>query len=450
LQFSPLSFDASVWETFMALANGATLVLAEQETLASGHALVQLLADEQVTHVTLPPSVLAVLPDADLPHLATIIAAGEACPAELVQRWGNGRSFFNAYGPTETTVCASMYECSPAEDDNPPIGRPIANCQLYVLDPHRQPVPIGVPGELCIGGVGLAHGYLNRPELTAEKFLNYELRMMNDEKDPSFIIHHSSFIIYKTGDLCRFRPDGNVEFLGRIDHQVKVRGFRIELGEIEAALREHEAVVDTAVLAREDSAGDKRLAAYVVPTEMPGPADDDLRAFLRQRLPEYMVPAYFVTLPAMPLTPSNKIDRPALPAPDHTRPELARAFVAPRDETEAALARICAELLEIDRVGVFDNFFELGGHSLLATQFISRVRDAFQVELALRTLFENPTLADLALAVAVAQAAPAQPPAPAIQPVARDRRRMKRTAVSGDGVNGRQTQQSEERLEPGD
>jgi amino acid adenylation domain-containing protein len=431
LQFSPLSFDASVWETFMALRNGATLVLADQETLASGPDLVRLLESERVTTVTLPPSLLAVMPDADLPHLETVIAAGEACSAELVKKWGNGRQFVNAYGPTETTVCASMYECDPSEDDSPPIGRPIANFQLYVLDTHQQPVPIGVPGELCVGGVGVAKGYLNRPELTAERFIPLSVigKPFTDHGLP-ITDYGLPLTVYRTGDLVRRRPDGNIEFLGRIDHQVKVRGFRIELGEIEAALAQHEGVADTAVLAREDTPGDKRLVAYIVPAEPPAPTDSEMRRFLRKRLPEYIVPSLFVTLEAMPLTPSNKIDREALPVPDRSRPDLEKTYVAPRSETEEKLALICADLLQLEQVGVYDNFFELGGHSLLATQFMSRVRDSFQVEIALRTLFENPTVADLALAVTVAQAAPALPQAPAIQPVARDRRRMKRTAVS--------------------
>ncbi|HFQ92927.1 MAG TPA: amino acid adenylation domain-containing protein, partial [Anaerolineae bacterium] len=448
LQFSPLSFDASVWETFMALRNGATLVLAHQETLTSGLDLLRLLQEERVTTVTLPPSLLAVLPETDLPDLETIIAAGEACSPELVSRWGPGRAFFNAYGPTETTVCASMFRADPADPTPPPIGQPIANFQLYVLDAHQQPVPIGVPGELCVAGVGLARGYLNRPELTAEKFVplpvNGNRLSVNGNQLPT-TEHRTPITVYRTGDLVRWRPDGNLEFLGRIDHQVKVRGFRIELGEIEAALEQHPALQMTAVLAREDSPGNKQLVAYVVPETMPGPAEGELRSFLRQTLPAYMVPAHFVTLEEMPLTPSNKIDRKALPAPDRARPDLEKSFVAPRNETEAALAAICAELLQVEKVGVYDNFFELGGHSLLATQFISRVRDSFGVEIPLRTLFETPTVADMALALEVTQKSGPQPQAPTITRVSREGRRMKRTAVNGGNgsvrtnapVNGR-------------
>jgi amino acid adenylation domain-containing protein len=380
LQFSPFSFDASVWEIAMSLGNGATLSLAPQEVLASGPDLLKLLRDQAITTVTLPPSMLNVLTPEALPDLHTIISAGEACSRELVQRWATGRQFFDAYGPTETTVCASMALCDPDDEREPSIGKPIANFQLFILDPHQQPVPIGVPGELHIGGVGLARGYLNRPELTAEKFI--EIREL--ENSP---------ILYKTGDLCRFRPDGNIEFLGRIDGQVKVRGFRIELGEVESVLKGHPAVQDGAVLAR-----DNRLVAYVVAQAEAAAPASDLRAFLRQRLPEYMVPSAFVVLPVLPLSPSGKVDRKALAALDVGRAEE-RPYVAPRTETETRLARLCAELLELERVGVDDNFFELGGHSLLATQFVSRVREAFGIELPLRALFEHPSIAELAEAV---------------------------------------------------
>ncbi len=390
LQFSPFSFDASVWETFMALANGATLCLAQQELLASGLDLVGLMRQERVTNVTLPPSVLRVLPLEELPRLETVIAAGEACTPELVARWAPGRDFFNAYGPTETTVCASMYRCDEENPEPPPIGRPIANTQLYILDPNMQLVPVGVPGELHVAGISLAQGYLNRPELTAAKFV------------PDPFSSEPGGRLYKTGDLVRYRPDGNIEFLGRIDHQVKVRGFRIELGEIEARLGQHPALRESVVVAREDVPGDRRLVAYVVSAKEDAPTVGELRNFLRQTLPEYMVPSVFVYLEALPLSPSGKVNRRALPAPEGLRPELEREYVAPRTPTEEKMAAICAELLGTDQIGIYDNFFELGGHSLLAAQFISRVRDAFHVELPLRSLFENPTVADLARQVEAA------------------------------------------------
>ncbi|RMF36692.1 MAG: non-ribosomal peptide synthetase, partial [Chloroflexi bacterium] len=232
--------------------------------------------------------------------------------------------------------------------------------------------------------VGLARGYLNRPDLTAERFI----------PDPFSGVPGAR--LYRTGDLVRFRPDGNIEFLGRIDHQVKVRGFRIELGEIEAVLEGHPALREVAVIAREDSPGDKRLVAYVVPKGEPAPTVSELRSFLRRTLPDYMVPAAFVFLETLPLTPSGKVDRRALPAPDGLRPTLQREYVPPRTPVEQELAALCAELLGVERVGIYDNFFELGGHSLLATQFISRVRETFDVEVPLRALFEHPTVAELA------------------------------------------------------
>ncbi|MFN8596435.1 MAG: amino acid adenylation domain-containing protein [Anaerolineae bacterium] len=381
LQFSPFSFDASVWETFMALRNGGTLVLARQELLA-GPDLVNVLRDHHVTHVTLPPSVLNVLPPDDLPDLKVVIAAGEACPRDLVQRWAKGRAFFNAYGPTETTVCASMYHCDIDDEFAPPIGRPIANTQLYVLDANQQPVPIGVPGELHVGGVSVARGYLQRPELTAEKFVRNPFGGRSAAAGDR---------LYKTGDLVRYRPDGNLEFLGRIDQQVKVRGFRIELGEIESALRQHPAIRDCAVIAH-----DNRLIAYLVLNDDAQVESSDLKSFLKQHLPDYMLPARFIPLAALPLSPSGKVDRKALPLPETLHLERERDYVPPRTETEVKLAAIAAELLGLERVGATDNFFDLGGHSLLATQFISRVRTTCQIDLPLRTLFEQPTVAELA------------------------------------------------------
>ncbi len=420
LQFSPLSFDASVWETFMALANGAALVLARQEVLASGQDLVRLLREKQVTNVTLPPSVLRVLPVENLPALETVIAAGEACPADLVARWAPGRSFFNAYGPTETTVCASMFLCDEKKVEPPPIGRPVGNARLYVLDKHMQPVPVGIPGELHVGGVSLARGYLNRPELTAEKFVS----------DP--FSGKPGARLYKTGDRVRYRPDGNLEFQGRVDNQVKIRGFRIELGEVENALERHPGVREAAVISREDTPGVPRLVAYLVAAAQPAPASGELRMFLRQTLPEYMLPAFFVFMEAMPMTPSAKVDRKALPAPDLSRPDLESAYVAPRNAVEEKLAAICKDLLGIEKVGVFDNFFELGGHSLLATQFISHVREALQVEIPLRAIFEGPTVAELALEVERAKAADRQPQAPAIQPISRAAHRVKRASLTAE------------------
>ena len=386
LQFAPFSFDASVWETFMALANGATLCLARQEQLASGPELLRLLQEMKINIVTLPPSMLAVLSPQSLPDLQVVVAAGEKCTAEIVQQWAPGRNFFNAYGPTETTVCASMYLCSAAEQRDPPIGRPIGNSRLYVVDANLQILPVGVPGELVIGGVNVGKGYLNRPQLTEQKFIPDPFGGPDDH-------------LYRSGDLVRWLPDGNIEFLGRIDHQVKIRGFRIELGEIEAVLRQHPDVKDVVVMAR-DLGGDKRLVAYLLAEEGAQLAASELRDFVRLTLPDYMTPSHFVVLDEFPLSPAGKVDRQALPAPDSARAAASSDYVAPRNEIEEQLAAISAELLALERVGVYDNFFELGGHSLLATQFISRVRETFDVELELRTLFESPTVAQIAEVIA--------------------------------------------------
>lgn len=393
LQFSPFSFDASVWETFMALGNGATLVLARQETLASSTDLLALLKKQAVTTVTLPPSVLG-LPSAEdvsrqaLPALQTVISAGEACTPEIVAAWSAGRDFFNAYGPTETTVCASMYRSTGDEMTQPPIGKPIANHHLYILDRNNQPVPVGVPGELHVSGVGLAVGYRNQPELTAEKFIPNPFGKLDNWSDR----------LYKTGDLARYREDGNIDFLGRIDQQVKVRGFRIELGEIEATLNRYPSIHEAVVLAQGQDLSDKRLAAFIVPE-----AGDtaisvtDLRSYLRKSLPEYMLPSGFMVLEKFPLSPSGKVDRKALAAMEILdRPDLKSEYIPPRNEIEQRLIEMCIELLHVERVGVFDNFFELGGHSLLATQFVSRVREEYAIEVPLRKLFENPTVAGIA------------------------------------------------------
>ena len=383
LQFSSLSFDASVWEMVMALLSGATLCLTNREILTSGQGLLEALKRDAITTVTLPPSVMSVLPENELPDLTTIITAGEACTSDLVSRWAKGRRFFNAYGPTETTVCASMLDVSDNGYTNPPIGSPIDNFQLYVLDSNLQPVAIGVPGELLIGGMGLARGYLNRPDLTAEKFIPNPFSSVEGAR------------LYKSGDLVRYLADGNIEFLGRIDHQVKVRGFRIELGEIEAVLVDHPNILDVVAVVREDKPGDKRLVAYLISDGDHELTVGELRAYLRDLLPDYMIPSAFMILDEFPLTPNGKIDKKALPAPDQSRPELENEFVAPRNEIEEKLAEICVELLQVEKVGVYDSFFELGGHSLLATQFISHIREEFEVELPLRTLFESPTIAEL-------------------------------------------------------
>ena len=281
LQFSSLSFDASIFEIAMALCAGASLFVPAQRSLIPGPELVRLLDEAGVTNATLPPSVLSAVPHEELPRLRTLISAGEACSAELVERWADKRQFFNAYGPTEATVWATVAQCA-VEGGAPQIGKPIQNARVYVLDSGLRPVPVGVPGELCIGGIGLARGYLNRPDLTAERFV------------PDPIGGEVGARLYKTGDLARYLPEGDIEFLGRIDNQVKLRGFRIELGEIEAVLGSHPTVREVAVQARQDAPGNKRLIAYVVAAENHEPSVNELRGYLKERLPDHMVPSAFI------------------------------------------------------------------------------------------------------------------------------------------------------------
>ena len=302
-------------------------------------------------------------------------------PADLPERFQASLTaqLSNSYGPTEACIDSTVW-VGPYENKEiaPPIGKPMANAEAYILDSHLQPVPIGVPGELCVGGRGLARGYLRRPELTAEKFI------------PNPFATGSR--LYKTGDLARFRPDGNIEFLGRIDYQVKVRGFRIELGEIESLLKTFPGISQTVVVARADSGEENRLVAYLVTDLAAAPSETDLRSFLKTKLPEYMVPAAFVLLEKLPLNLNGKIDRKALPKPDY-HADVSQ-FVAPRTETEKNIATIWSQVLGVKTVGVHDNFFEMGGHSLLAAQIVSRLKKSGQA-VALRDLFQTPTVAEL-------------------------------------------------------
>jgi non-ribosomal peptide synthetase component F len=312
---------------------------------------------------------------------------------------------YNVYGPTETIIDSAYWLCEgPYGGSSVPIGRPIPNARIYILDEALRLLPIGVAGQMHIGGVGLARGYLNRPELTAGRFI------------PDPFSAEPGARLYKTGDLARYLPDGNIEFLGRGDHQIKIRGFRIELGDIEAALGEHPAVGQAVVMARTDTLGERRLVAYLGAHA----TGDELRRFLKDKLPDHMVPALFVPLDSLPLLSNGKVDRQGLPAPDRMRPELDQAFMPPRSPTEELIAEIWAQLLDIERVGIHDNFFDLGGHSLLATQAISRMRDIFQMEITLRRLFELPTVASLAESVEAARQAEPALLAPSILPVPRD------------------------------
>jgi len=324
-------------------------------------------------------------------QLRQLLVGGEAVPpellAEMLEVWRSA-DVQVLYGPTEATIICGSYAVSREEAvDHQMIGRPLPNTVLRILDGAGKLVPIGIDGEICIGGAGLARGYLGRADLTAEKFVVDEYSTCAGAR------------IYRTGDRGRYLPDGNIEFTGRMDEQVKVRGFRIELGEIESVLREHGAVKEAVVIALEDKGNERRLAAYVVTAQDASRNVSELRSHLKERLPEYMIPSAFVYLDALPLTSHGKIDRRALPAPDAERPALAEAFIAPQTTTEKSLASIWTKLLGINRVGSNDNYFELGGDSLLATQLVSQVRRVFEVELPLVDLFQHPILAELAASI---------------------------------------------------
>jgi amino acid adenylation domain-containing protein len=380
LQFASMSFDMSVLDILPALISGETLCLARQDSML-GHDLGQLLKEQRIQALTIPPSVLATVPEIELPELEIIRVAGEPVSADLVTRWLPGRRLYNAYGPAEGSIWVSGAYLDTTR--SPHIGRPIANIQIYVLDASFQPVPVGVQGELCFAGVGVGRGYLNRPSLTAEKFVPNPFATELGER------------LYRTGDLARYLPDGNLEFLGRVDEQVKLHGFRIELGEIEASLIEHPSVSQAAVLLREDGPDAKRLVAYVVPHVGRQLTGGELRTHLRTKLPVPMIPSAFVLLDSMPLTVNGKLDRRALPAPEYDRAITESAFVAPRNPMEETVAKIFGEVLGMERVGITDNFFDLGGHSLLATQLLSRIRVAFSIDLPLAEVFRGPTVAQL-------------------------------------------------------
>ena len=421
LQFTTLSFDVSCQEIFATLASGGTLVMIDEEIRRDPERLSQLVADKQINRIFLPfvalqqlAEAFAAEPDMNL-QLRELITAGEQLQTTppivaLFKRLPNCR-LYNHYGPSETHVAtAYRLPTDPASwDALPPIGRPIANTQIYLVDPFMQPVPIGVPGELLIGGDNVARGYLNRPALTAEKFVQHSVignRFL--AKGQRNIDDGALITVYRTGDLARYRSDGNIDYLGRIDQQVKIRGFRIEPGEIEAVLGEHDVVRETAVLTKPDSQGNKQLVAYVVTQQGETTDAPTLRAFLKERLPEYMVPSLVMLLDEMPLTPSGKIDRRALPEPDKSARAVVQAFVAPRTAVEAVVAKVWSEILAAERVGVNDNFFDLGGHSLLATQVISRLKTSFKINLPLRSLFESPTVAELSAAIVGLEKQPGQ------------------------------------------
>jgi aspartate racemase len=425
-------FDASVWQLLWPLMNGSRTVIPAPTQGFDLQQIIDLMVKEQVTMTDFVPSVFRLLVD----HLAThrelhgqlsslrqLLIGGEAMSPPVVYQF---KSYFpdvgitNTYGPTETSIGVIFYDVPPEYTNPIPIGRPIRNVQAFILDRTLNPVPVGVPGELYLGGACVGLGYVNDQTATDAGFIQNPFREINGSQ------------LYKTGDLARFRPDGNIEFLGRLDDQMKIRGVRVQPSEIEAVLRQHPAVREAAVLAQEDTRGDKRLVAYVVPNKTPdqrstkdlgtkdqkqsaeagesaeslgswvlglGSFSSELRQHVKARLPQYMVPSAFVLLEALPLTAHGKLDRHALPAPDRDRPALEESFVAPRTSVEEVLVGIWADVLGLEQVGIRDNFFDLGGHSLMATQIMFRLREAFQVEIPLPTLFQKLTIEELALEI---------------------------------------------------
>jgi amino acid adenylation domain-containing protein len=382
LAVTTISFDIAGLEIYLPLTTGARAVIASREIAADGSRLSRYIDETRATAMQATPATWQMLLNAGWQgrKQLKILCGGEAVTGELAaELLERAESVWNLYGPTESTIWSTLWRVEP-EKRSVPIGRPIANTEIYILDGHLQPVPLGVPGELHIGGAGLAHGYLNRPELTAKKFI------------PTPFSDDPGARLYKTGDLVRYRADGNIEYLGRLDYQVKIRGFRIELGEIESVLLQHPAIAETVVVAREEQPGDKRLVAYIVSQQTFSPTAQELLTYLKQKLPDYMIPSTFVTLDALPLTPNGKIDRNALPAPNHAVCGPHPGMTAPRTAAEELVAQIWSDIIGVEQIGIHDNFFELGGHSLLAIRVISHLRDVFNVELPLNSLFENPTI----------------------------------------------------------
>jgi amino acid adenylation domain-containing protein len=394
LAVTPLSFDIAALELFLPLMYAAPIFIVSRAESMDGEVLLNLLECSGATIMQATPATWRLLLMSGWQgneHLK-VLCGGEALDAELGRKLREKcLALWNLYGPTETTIWSAAYEVESVQRSIP-IGRPIANTQLYILDERLQPLPFGTPGDLYIGGTGLARGYQLNPALTAEKFI------------PDPFSEQQGARLYKTGDVTRYLPDGRIEFIGRIDHQVKIRGYRIELGGIAARLAEHPAVSEAAVNVFEEAKGDKRLVAYLVPQDASDISPQNLRRHLLERLPEYMLPSTYVVLQQMPLTPNGKVDLKALPPPDRLQSETGQPFVAPRTPVEEKLAAIWSGVLGIEAVGIHHNFFELGGHSLLATQVISRIRETFQVTIALRQLFETPTICELAEFIVQSQA----------------------------------------------
>ncbi|MEH1848655.1 MAG: amino acid adenylation domain-containing protein [Nostoc sp.] len=403
LQSAPSSTDISVWQFIAPLLIGGKTVIVDIETVAFPEKLFKVLKKEKITVVELVPALFKGLLDYTsqlssheriLPDLRWMMVVGEPVSVKWVNEWLSiypSIRIANAYGPTEAADDITQFIVDkplPENQRTVPIGKPLANLNIYILDQEMQIVPIGVPGEICVSGIGVGNGYWKNEEKTNFSFVP---NPFPSHTKPSLGNHRD--LIYKTGDLGRWLADGNIEFLGRIDHQIKIRGFRIELGEIEALLGKHPAVRETVVITHKQEEGNLQLVAYVVAKTELAPTISELRSFLQQKLPDYMLPSAFVNLKTLPLAPSGKIDRHALPAPDTFKNKHPLNFVPPRTQTEALVADIWTQILKVKQVGIHDNFFDLGGHSLLATQIISRLQEAFEVKLSLRSLFEEPTVA---------------------------------------------------------
>jgi amino acid adenylation domain-containing protein len=389
LAVTTLSFDIAALELFLPLIVGARLVIASREVTVNGSSLATTMARFHISVMQATPATWRLLLEAGWQgnHQLKILCGGEALPLELAQQLlPKAASLWNLYGPTETTIWSTACNIEPA-NAAVSIGRPIANTDVYLLDRQLQLAPIGVPGELYIGGDGLARGYLNRPELTAERFINHPFSNKPGAR------------LYKTGDIARYRADGTIELIGRNDHQIKLRGFRIELGEIEAALEHHPAILHAVVVAREDGYGDKRLVAYVVPRKKQVVSPGDLQTHVMKQVPSYMVPSSFMLLDELPLTPNGKLDRRALPAPEPTQHTAEETFVAPTLMEQYQLVQIWEDLLDARPIGIKDNFFYLGGHSLLAARLVDRIEQVFRKKLPLATLFAGPTIEQLAHAL---------------------------------------------------
>lgn len=383
LQFASFSFDQSVGEIFETLLSGAALYLVPRDKLMAGQPLFNVLRDKRITAVTLAPSVMAHLPVAPLPDLITLTGGGEALPGVLVDRWAPGRKMFNVYGPSEITFGSSLLQCF-ANNGKPTVGKPLQNVRYFVVDEHMQPCAIGVPGELLIGGVGLGRGFYQLPDLTAERFI------------PDPFSGEAGARLYRSGDLVRWLPTGEIDCLGRIDHQVKLHGVRIELGEIEAVLFQHESVTATTVILDTETAGKEQLVAYVVPAKAELPVDD-LKKFLATRLPPYMIPSIFVPLERIPVTAAGKVDKNALPSPEIARRR--KEYVAPRTPVEETITGLFIEVLQTDRVGVQDDLFELGASSLQAAMVSTFIQDKFNIRVPDTVIFDHRTVEQLTVVV---------------------------------------------------